>query len=66
MIHGANDVLVAYGHSERLSHKLTQNHVPFYWLKLPWATHGFDYHLNGPGGQLSTYTVLQFLRGILQ
>jgi acetyl esterase/lipase len=66
MIHGANDVLVAYGHSARLSRKLTQNHVPFYWLKLPWATHGFDYHLNGPGGQLSTYAVLQFLRSIAQ
>ena len=66
MIHGGNDVLVAYGHSERLSRKLTQNQVPFYWLKLPWATHGFDYHLNGPGGQLSTYAVLQFLRGVLR
>lgn len=64
MIHGANDVLVAYGHSERLGRKLTQNQVPFYWLKLPWATHGFDYHLNGPGGQLSTYAVLNFLKDV--
>lgn len=66
MIHGANDVLVAYGHSERLSRRLIQNQVPFYWLKLPWATHGFDYHLNGPGGQLSTYTVLRFLEGVVR
>jgi acetyl esterase/lipase len=65
IIHGANDVLVAYGHSERLRHKLTQNQVTFYWLKLPWATHGFDYHLNGPGGQLSTYTILRFLTSVL-
>ncbi len=65
MIHGANDVLVAYGHSERLRRKLVEDQVPFYWLKLPWATHGFDYHLNGPGGQLSTYTILRFLEGVL-
>ncbi len=65
MIHGANDVLVAYGHSERLRRKLVENQVPFYWLKLPWATHGFDYHLNGPGGQLCTYTILRFLEGVL-
>lgn len=66
MIHGANDVLVAYGHSERLSRKLTQNHVPLYWLKLPWATHGFDYHINGPGGQLSTFAVLRFLQSVVR
>ncbi len=66
IIHGANDVLVAYGHSERLSRKLNQNQVPFYWLKLPWATHGFDYHLNGPGGQLSTYTVVRFLKEVMR
>jgi len=61
LIHGANDVLVAYEHSDRLSVRLGQNGVPHYWLQLPWATHGFDYHLNGPGGQLSTYAVAQFL-----
>ncbi len=62
MIHGENDVLVAYRHSTRLNAKLQQYHVPHYLLTIPWATHGFDYHLNGPGGQLSTYAVLDFLR----
>ncbi|WP_352432873.1 alpha/beta hydrolase [Mucilaginibacter sp. PAMB04168] len=65
IIHGGNDVLVAYEHSRRLSEKLKQNGVPHYWLQLPWATHGFDHHLNGPGGQLSTFAVQQFLRQIL-
>lgn len=64
IIHGANDVLVAYNHSKRLNEKLQQNKVKHYWLKLPWATHGFDYHLNGPGGQLSTFAVKQFLKDI--
>lgn len=62
IIHGANDVLVAYEHSNRLSKKLKENNIKHYWLQLPWATHGFDYNLNGPGGQLSTYTVERFLK----
>ncbi|MEO6149587.1 MAG: alpha/beta hydrolase [Mucilaginibacter sp.] len=64
MIHGGNDVLVAYEHSTRLEKKLQQNGVKYYWLKLPWATHAFDFNLNGPGGQLSTYTVEAFLNTV--
>ena len=64
LIHGNNDVLVAPEHSRRLNIKLQQNGVKHYWLKLPWATHGFDYNLNGPGGQLSTYAVESFLNNI--
>ncbi|WP_183562290.1 alpha/beta hydrolase [Mucilaginibacter sp. SP1R1] len=66
IIHGANDVLVAYEHSRRLNEKLQQNGIRRYWLKLPWATHGFDYNINGPGGQLSTYAVETFLNTITQ
>jgi acetyl esterase/lipase len=65
IIHGANDVLVAYEHSRRLNIKLKQNGILHYWLQLPWATHGFDYHLNGPGGQLSTYAVETFLKAVV-
>lgn len=64
IIHGENDVLVSREHSRRLDLKLTQNGVKHYWLKLPWATHGFDYNLNGPGGQLSTYAVETFLKAV--
>lgn len=64
IIHGGNDVLVAEEHSRRLNERLQQNGIPHYWLKLPWATHGFDYVINGPGGQLSTYAVLQFLNSL--
>jgi acetyl esterase/lipase len=64
IIHGENDVLVAYEHSKRLDTRLRQYSVPHYLLSLPWATHGFDYHLNGPGGQLSTYAVLRFLQSV--
>ncbi len=62
LLHGKNDVLVAYEHSIRLQKRLKENNIPHYLLSLPWATHGFDYSLNGPGGQLSTYAVETFLK----
>jgi acetyl esterase/lipase len=61
IIHGDNDVLVSPDHSRRLNEKLTQFGIKHFLLKLPWATHGFDFNLNGPGGQLATYTVERFL-----
>lgn len=64
IIHGTNDVLVSWIHSNKLDVKLTENGVKHYWLQLPWATHGFDYNLYGPGGQLSTYAVEQFLNAV--
>jgi acetyl esterase/lipase len=66
IIHGENDVLVSPEHSRRLNKKLDDNHIKHYYLKLPWATHGFDYNINGPGGQLSTYAVETFLNTITQ
>jgi len=64
IIHGTNDVLVSDIHSDKLDKKLSEAGVKHYWLKLPWATHGFDFNLNGPGGQLSTYTVELFLNSV--
>ena len=61
LIHGQNDVLVAYEHSRRLNIKLQQLGVKHFLLTLPWATHGCDYTLNGPSGQLATYTVDRFI-----
>ena len=64
LIHGKNDVLVAYGHSTRLADKLKQYGIPHYFLSLPWATHGCDYNINGPSGQLATYSVERFLSAV--
>jgi acetyl esterase/lipase len=66
IIHGEHDVLVAYEHSIRLKKKLTENGIKHFFLSLPWATHGFDYNLHGPGGQLSTYSVERFLHNVTQ
>ena len=64
IIHGRNDPLVDYEHAVKLDSALSTNGVKHFFLSLPWATHGFDYTLNGPGGQLSTYAVKRFLFGI--
>ncbi|MEP6467424.1 MAG: alpha/beta hydrolase [Parafilimonas sp.] len=61
LIYGQNDPLVSYLHAVRLSKKLDSLSVLHYNVYLPWATHGFDFTLNGPGGQISTWCVLQFV-----
>ena len=61
IFHGLTDPLVFDEHSRRLASKLRQHDIPHYFLELPWATHGFDYNLNGPSGQLCTYAIHYFL-----
>lgn len=63
LIHGENDPLVSHIHGIRLGKKLDSLGIKYYSLYLPWATHGFDYTLNGPAGQVSTWSVLRFLEG---
>ena len=65
-IYGKNDPLVSYEHGERLSRKSQSAGVQHFELYLPWATHAFDYTLNGPGGQLSTYAVDRFLELVVR
>ncbi len=64
IIHGDNDVLVSPIHSQKLDQKLKENGIKHFYLDLPWATHGFDYNINGPGGQLSTYVVERFINTV--
>lgn len=66
LIYAENDPLVSPRHGNKLSEKLTASGVRHYALYLPWATHGFDYTLNGPGGQLSTWAVKHFLQAVCQ
>lgn len=65
MIHGGRDELVWPVHQSRLSAALKSAGVPHHYLALPWATHGCDYFLSGPCGQLSTYAVERFLAAVL-
>ena len=64
LIHGQLDALVWHRHSERLDAKLAEQGVPHVFLSLPWATHAFEYNLNGPGGQLTSYAVEWFLAAV--
>ena len=64
LLHGTNDALVWYRHSERLDARLAEFGVPRAFVHLPWATHAFDYNLHGPGGQLTTYALEWFLADV--
>lgn len=61
LIHGGRDELVTLRQSERLAARLAEAGRPHLLLALPWATHGADFNLSGPFGQLSTYAVEHFL-----
>jgi acetyl esterase/lipase len=61
LLHGGRDELVSAGESARLSKRLTETGVRNLNVALPWATHGFDYIVRGPGGQISAYAIDYFL-----
>jgi acetyl esterase/lipase len=65
-VHGIIDAHVWYEQSVRLAKKLDENKVKNYLLTLPWATHGCEYNLNGPSGQLSMYSVERFFYAVTQ
>jgi acetyl esterase/lipase len=50
----------------RLASRLTEHGVPHVFVSLPWATHAFDYTLQGPGGQLTTLALEQFLGRVVK
>jgi len=64
LLHGGRDELVWFRQSERLDQRLQNLGVPHYFVCLPWATHAFDYSLNGPGGQIAVYAVDTFLDSV--
>jgi acetyl esterase/lipase len=64
LMHGQLDDLVWHRQSERLNQRLTDTGVPHVFVSLPWATHAFEYNLNGPGGQLTTFAVEWFLAAV--
>ena len=64
LIHGTTDPLVSFNHAVHLQKKLNQLKVPNYFLQLPFATHGCDYSLKGPAGQVCTYAVERFIKSV--
>lgn len=65
LLHGGRDEIVAPDHSRMLTRRLTELGVPNLYVALPWATHGFDYLLRGPGSQISIYAIESFLGSVL-
>lgn len=61
LMHGTVDNLCWVKHSQRLTARLETADVPHVYIEFPWAVHAFDYNLTGPGGQLTTYAVREFL-----
>jgi acetyl esterase/lipase len=61
ILHGRNDALVWHRQSERLRERLREQGVPQQFVSLPWATHGFDWAPQSPGGQAALYSIEHFL-----
>jgi acetyl esterase/lipase len=66
LLHGEKDTLVWHKQSERLLDRLKTAGVPATLISLPWATHGFDYNINGPGGQITSALTERFLRRVFR
>lgn len=64
LVHGERDELVSPAQSERLDSVLARAGVPHLLVRLPWATHGCDYNLRGPCGQIATYALERFLAAV--
>ena len=64
LLHGATDELVWARQSDRYAERLLGLGVRHAFLRLPWATHAFDYNFNGPGGQLEAWAVTRFLDSV--
>ena len=64
LIHGTRDELVFARETRRLQERLADAKGPHLYIEMPWATHGMDVNLAGPGGQISTYTIERFLAAV--
>lgn len=59
--HGGHDYLVGKQHVERIIPGLQAVGVPYEYVYLPWATHGFDFNPNGWGSQIAQAKIDAFL-----
>lgn len=66
LAHGINDAHVWHVQSVALKRELDKNKVKNYLLTIPWGTHGFEYNLNGPAGQLSMYSLCRFFQSVTE
>jgi acetyl esterase/lipase len=60
-LHGGHDQLVRAENVERIIPKLAAARVPYTYVYLPWATHGFDYNFNSWSSQITQAAISKFL-----
>jgi acetyl esterase/lipase len=65
VLHGERDGIVTSRDARFLDKALAANGVPHRTILLPWATHGFDFALDGWGTQVVEPIILKFLRTYL-
>ena len=64
LIDGTRDELVFARETRRLQARLADAKAAHLYIEMPWATHGMDANLAGPGGQISTYAIERFLAAV--
>jgi len=62
---GKMDRIVDVYQSEELNNELLTNGITSIFIELPWANHGFDVVVNGPGGQVVFHYMHQFLQWVI-
>jgi acetyl esterase/lipase len=65
LFHGGEDRLVGAPHMDKLGVVLAEQHIPHSTVLIPYALHGFDYHLGGWGSQIAQTALLRFLKAHL-
>lgn len=66
LFHGRPDPLTWVVQSRRLFDAIKSTGGRVAYIELPWATHAFDFSLNGPGGQVATRAVDGFLATVFK
>jgi acetyl esterase/lipase len=61
LLHGGHDQLILSENVERIIPKLAASGVPFTYVFLPWANHGFDFNFNGWSSQIAQAEISKFL-----
>jgi acetyl esterase/lipase len=62
---GGHDQVVDKQNAKLLIAKLEEKHVPYTYVYLPWANHGFDFRLNGWSSQITRAVLSSFLESTL-
>lgn len=66
LLHGKQDPLTFYRHSERLNNRLKSRKIPSAFLRLDGATHGFEFNPHGPSSQIFYQALDYFISSQIQ